>query len=76
VGELIGLGSARGMARQMLRQSAKRASGFVLWKRILRRSQILFRILFKEDDNLLEKCQKVLKTGFFWILQRVMDGRS
>jgi hypothetical protein len=75
VGELIGLGSARGMARQMLRQSAKRASGFVLWKRILRRSQILFRILF-EDDNLLEKCQKVLKTGFLWILQRVMDGRS
>jgi hypothetical protein len=55
VGELIGLGSARGMARQMLRQSAKRASGFVLWKRILRRWEILFSDLFEEDVGLLEK---------------------
>lgn len=48
MGVLIGLGSARGMARQMLRQSAKKASGFVLWKRILRRWVIFFRICLKK----------------------------
>ena len=58
MGELIGLGSARGMARQMLRQSAKRASGFVLWKRILRRCQILFRICLKKMTTCLESVKR------------------
>jgi hypothetical protein len=65
VGELMGLGSARGMARQMLRQSAKRASGFVLWKRILRRWVIIFRICWKKMLACWKSVKKFWRLVFF-----------